>query len=78
MKQIPEEMTAADAAKEYQDNKEVFIVNNGNAEAAGIECVSCAEVFKKQEMRYCKCEEALICEKCCNHCGYNDAGECMW
>lgn len=75
---LPKGMTMEDAVKEYQKDKTVITGNDGELKVEGAECIDCHEVRPKEGMIYCPCDEGLVCNKCCEHCGWNDDDECTW
>jgi hypothetical protein len=74
---IAQGMSIQDAVKEYQVNNSVITANDGELKAQGTECIDCNKTFK-EGMRFCQCDEGLVCQSCCGHCDYNEDGECRW
>lgn len=75
---IPMGMTLEDAKKDYEQEKQVITGNDGIFKIAGIECIDCNEVHDKADMRYCKCDEGMVCQTCCSKCIFNSDGNCGW
>lgn len=76
--EIPQGMTMADAVKEYQENKTVITANDGELRVEGVECTDCHSTHPSGEMKYCECDEGLVCRQCCGHCGFNQDDICTW
>lgn len=62
----------------YERFGQVFTANDGQVEHQGTECLICNGAHERRDMIYCLCEKGLVCEKCCNHCGFRVDGECTW